>query len=302
MSFGEKMNLSRAVTVFNLMVIALIAYFCAGIFYHVVEAQIPPATHVPETSVNAVSPMDTKARQSLRFYDTVLNRDLFDTIKIAQPSPKEEDVILEGLKETDLKLKLWGTVAGIDENAYAVIEDIQKREQSLYRSGDTIQNATVKKIMRGKVVLSLNGKDEILAMEKLEQGAGRASRSSSSSSRRTSSTDSRTPKRRTQRVSLRREMINESMQDISKLMTEIAIRPHMEDGQAAGLTLSNIKPSSIFRRMGLRNGDVLQGINGQDIQSVDDALKLYQSLKDADNVQVQLKRRGQDRTIDYNIR
>ena len=97
-------------------------------------------------------------------------------------------------------------------------------------------------------------------------------------------------------------MINEAMQDISKLMTEITIQPHLEDGQPAGLALQNIQPNSVFRRMGLRNGDVLMGVDGQEIRSVDDALKLYQNLKDSDNVNVQLKRRGQERTINYNIR
>jgi general secretion pathway protein C len=85
-------------------------------------------------------------------------------------------------------------------------------------------------------------------------------------------------------------------------MTEIVIRPHLENGQPDGLALSNIKPNSIFRRMGLRNGDVLKGVDGNEIQSVDDALKLYENLKDSDSVQVTLSRRGQDRIINYNIR
>ena len=92
-------------------------------------------------------------------------------------------------------------------------------------------------------------------------------------------------------------MIDESLKDVNKLMTEIAIRPH-EDG----LALSNIKPNSVFRRMGLRNGDVLVGINGQEIRSVEDAMRLYEGLKSSSEVQVQLKRRGQDRSISYNIR
>ena len=92
-------------------------------------------------------------------------------------------------------------------------------------------------------------------------------------------------------------MIDESLQDVNKLMTQIAIRPH-EDG----LSLSNIKPNSVFRRMGLRNGDILVGINGQEIRSVEDAMGLYQGLKDSSELQVQLKRRGRDRSITYNIR
>jgi general secretion pathway protein C len=69
-----------------------------------------------------------------------------------------------------------------------------------------------------------------------------------------------------------------------------------------GLALSNIQPNSIFRRMGLRNGDVLKGVDGQEIQSVDDALRLYDNLKTADTVMVELKRRGREKSIEYRVR
>jgi len=75
----------------------------------------------------------------------------------------------------------------------------------------------------------------------------------------------------------------------------------MEDGQANGLSLNRISPNSIFRRMGLRNGDVLMGVNGEPIQSPEDAMRLYNNIKSSSEVQVQVKRRGQERTIIYNL-
>lgn len=97
-------------------------------------------------------------------------------------------------------------------------------------------------------------------------------------------------------------MINEAINDVSKLMTEVKILPHMNDGQPDGLAISNIKPNSIFRRMGLRNGDILKKVGGQEIQTVDDALRLYDSMKSADSVSVEIERRGSLRNIDYTIR
>ncbi len=54
--------------------------------------------------------------------------------------------------------------------------------------------------------------------------------------------------------------------------------------------------------MGLRNGDVLLGVNGQPILTMEDAMRMYENLRSSENIQLQVKRRGQDRTIDYNIR
>jgi general secretion pathway protein C len=134
-------------------------------------------------------------------------------------------------------------------------------------------------------------------MEKLE-GGDSSSTSRMASSRRSS----RSPSTASQKITLQRSMIEESIQDVNKLMTQVKIMPHLENGQPSGLSVSNIQPNSIFRRMGLRNGDIIMGVDGEDIQSVDDALKLYQNLTNADGVKLQLKRRGSERSIDYSIR
>ncbi len=290
------MTIQRAILLVNLALIAMGAYFFAGLFYQVAGAQFRPSED--ERPVAAISPATRAAgKKSFAAYRPILQRDLFKTQKAPVQPVQESNVNLEEMEETKLKLKLWGTVTGDTRRSYAVIEDTQKREQNLYRVGDSVQNATLKLIMRSKVVLSLNGKDEVLAMEQIVQATRRRS-PRTSGPRAVSSTGAV----RTQRVSLRRSMINDAIQDVSKLMTEVQIRPHMEEGAAAGLALSNIKPNSIFRRMGLRNGDILKSVDGQEIRSVDDALKLYENLKSASDVNVRIQRRGRDRNINYNIR
>jgi general secretion pathway protein C len=290
-------SIHRAILIINLALITLGAYFGVSLFYQVMAHQMLPPQ---ETQVAATPPSRTNALTNLDFnhYRPILQRDLFKTQKSPMTALPKVNVNLDELAETQLKLKLWGTVTGDPEQAYAVIEDTQKREQNLYRIGDSIQNAVVKLIQRTKVVLSLEGKDEVLAMEDIGQ-SGTRSRALPHTASRASSGNRPS---RSQRVSLRRNMIDNAIKDVSSLMTQIKIRPHMVEGQSSGLSLSSIKPNSIFRRMGLRNGDVLKSVDGQEIRTVDDALRLYESLKSTDKVSVQLERRGSDRTIDYNIR
>ncbi len=291
------MTIQRVILLVNLTLIAIGAYFLAGLVYQVAGTQFNPAeTEHPAQAVAAGTRSD--GNRSLAAYRPILQRDLFNTQKTPVQPVQKSDVNLENMEETKLNLKLWGTVTGQSHQSYAVIEDSQKREQNLYRVGDSVQNATLKMILRSKVVLSLNGKDEVLAMEEIAPSG----KSGSPRTRTPSIARPETGDVRTQRVSLRRSMIDNAIQDVSKLMTEIQIQPHMEDGVAAGLSLSNIKPNSIFRRMGLRNGDVLKSVDGQEIQTVDDALRLYQNLKSASDVSVRISRRGQDRNISYNIR
>lgn len=285
------MSIQRAIILINLALIALGAYFGAGLFYQIWALHLQPAQLEPIAQAKASTSREPLSKP-YAVYRPILQRDLFKTQKASETPDQEAKINLEDMEETKLQLKLWGTVTGDAQQSYAVIEDAQKREQNLYRVGDSIQQATLKAILRAKVVLTVNGQDEILAMEELKQGP--SSRPVPAGGGRISAVPGPA---RAQRVSLRRNMIDEAIQDVSKLMTEIKIQPHEN-----GLALSQIKPNSIFRRMGLRNGDVLKSVDGQQIRSVDDALKLYESLKSADNVSVELQRRGRDRIINYNIR
>jgi general secretion pathway protein C len=96
--------------------------------------------------------------------------------------------------------------------------------------------------------------------------------------------------------------VDSAMNNITELMGQINIQPHSENGQSDGMILSNIKPNSIFRRMGLRNGDILTAIDGRPITTVDQALKLYEDLKSSDSANVEIKRRGRPTAIEYSIR
>jgi general secretion pathway protein C len=290
------MTIQRTILIINLAIIALGAYFGVGLFYKITASQLR-TEKVTVNAPDAVIAAKKRGHRPFGAYRPILTRDLFKTSKAPLATAAKKEVNLDDMEQTKLNLKLWGTVTGSEQQAYAVIEDTQKRQQNLYRVGDSIQNAMVKMIRRAKVVLQVDGRDEVLAMEEIKQGG---SRRVSRTRRPTRSTQSSGV--RTQRVSMRRSMINNAINDVTKLMTQVKIQPHMEDGQPDGLAVSNIKPNSIFRRMGLRNGDILKKVEGQDIRTVDDALRLYDSMKTADSVSVEIERRGSRRQIDYSIR
>jgi general secretion pathway protein C len=280
----------------NLLCITGTAYVGVNAMYDTATAQLSDQPLPERQNVYRPGDIDT-GQKPLSAYKGVLDRNLFNTRSKTAPQPQKVDV--ESLEETKLDLKLWGTVSGPERGDYAVIEDVKARKQNLYRTGDAIQTATLKKIYREKVVLTVNGKDEILQMQKLVSGKG-GSRKIGSSARESSPSSSGSV--RAQRISLRRSYIEQAMTDMAKLMTQVQIRPHMEDGVPSGLALSSIKPNSIFRRMGLRNGDIITGVDGREISTVNDALGLVENLQNASGVSVQLKRRGREKNIEYSIR
>ena len=98
-----------------------------------------------------------------------------------------------------------------------------------------------------------------------------------------------------------RQVIDEAMNDINSLMEQAKIRPHFRNGKPDGLTISRIKRDSIFTQLGLRSGDIITGVDGQVIESVDDALKFYNQLKSSSNVTLEVRRRGRPKQIEYTI-
>ena len=271
--------------ILNILLISAAIYFGVNAFYVTATNKLDHG-HQATSTYKQIPSEEDRTVHPISYYNTIIKRNLFNTKKKAD---KIEPFNIETLKQTDLKLKLWGTVTGDRGKTYAVIEEQKERKQNLYKVGDTIQNATVKIILREKVVLNVNGKDEILELEK----ATGDYRSTISSKRSKGSFS--------QNINLKRSKIEKAVNNVNNLMKQVKIRPHFYHGKPDGLILSGIQPDSIFTEMGLKSGDIITGVNGKDIESVDDALKFYESLKSSSNVQLQLKRKGRRKNINYNI-
>ena len=277
----------------NLLLIACAVYFGVKGFYNVSASHLDPV-FPSKTDNRPVMQSNDTIHRPLSNYRIIVERNLFNTKTGGDQQPKKLD--LETLKPTDLKLKLLGTVSGDKKDTFAVIEEVGGRQQNLYRIGDTIQSATLKTILRGKVILNVNGEDQILGIEK-DSGSSEAS----NYSRKSKATTLNRKDAVLENITLKRSQIETAVQDINSLMKQVRIRPHFTNGEPDGLRLTGIRPDSIFYRMGLKSGDVITGVDGENIVSVDDALKLYQSLQSSTNVKLELKRMGRSKTLKYNI-
>lgn len=277
----------------NLLLIVFAVYLGVKGFYQLSTSYLDPV-YPSRTDARTVATSDNITQRPLSYYRTIVERNLFNTKTGVESAPEKLD--LEALKPTDLKLRLLGTVSGDKKDTYAVIEEVGKKQQHLYRVGDTIQNATVKTILREKVVLHVNGEDEILAIEKKSGKSTSANYAGKSFSPTLNQKDAALEK-----ISLQRTQIDAAVQDINSLMKQVRIRPHFTNGEPDGLRLTGIRPNSIFYRMGLKSGDVITGVDGKDIVSVDDALKLYQNLQSSSDLKVDIKRMGRSKTLEYHI-
>ncbi len=81
-------------------------------------------------------------------------------------------------------------------------------------------------------------------------------------------------------------------QDLAKVLMQATAEPYMENGSIAGFKMSQIDEGSIYQKAGLKDGDVVTGINGSELNSVAGSITLLKSLKGADSMEVEIKRDG----------
>jgi len=282
--------------IINALLITAGVYFAVSAFYTVGTVWLGPG-EIPQTHPGKVAFKQQDDHPPLSRYRAITKRNLFNTRPDSEAPAQAINV--DDLKKTDLNLKLWGTVTGQDRKAYAVIEDTKTRQQNLYRIGDSIQDATVKLILRQKVVLSVNDSDEILGMEEI--GAGKKGKQSPRVARKAASPPKMPVSTYPRQLTLKSDQIESALENLDQLMDQARIRPHIEEGKPAGISITGIKPNTIFRKMRLRNGDIITGVNGTPIETVEDAMKMFGDLSSASEVQVEIKRRGRKRLLNYKI-
>lgn len=277
----------------DLVVIMLVAYAAVQAIYQGMGSRMTvtpaPAATEPD-QVREAAPMAPLSPAATR---AIVDRDLFSTLAPKADTSSPTDV--QSLANTALRLRLMGTIAGGSRGAYAVIEDSARKKQDLYHVGDTVQSALVKAILRQMVVLEEGGRETRLSMEDNRKEPGSPAGESGPAGSLESGSQG------TRDVRLSRDELESSLKNVNQLMTQVRVRPHFSMGRPDGLALNRILPDSIFSKMGLENGDVIQAVGEQKIKSVDDVMTLYKSLKSQENVSLQVQRQGAPTTIKYSM-
>ncbi|MBC2704559.1 type II secretion system protein N [Desulfobacula sp.] len=266
--------------IINILLVAAIVYFGVDIIFknELPETTLLPENHSPGAISKNISLQQATSVFSRNQYDIIVARNIFKVEIEDKKAPvikqETEDDEFEKLEPTRLKLVLWGTVTG-DSDVYAVIEDKKMRKQSLYEEGDSIQGAKIKKILRHKVILTYQGEDQILKME----------------------TDRK--KTALSKLPVIKPLMYDSLDDMSALRKQVKFRPHFTEGEPDGLMVYGIRSNSVFRRVGLRNGDIIKDVNGIPIISAGDASSLFSEIEDTGNARITLLRKGKVKELVY---
>lgn len=284
-----------ALIALNLLLLGMIALFAARIVSAFVAARLaapaPPAAAAPPT----VAPASVDPESA---YAVIAERDVFNAVK--RVGGTDDPSAPAAYKRTDLNLKLWGTaLAHAPSGSFAIIEDQAARRQMLYRVGDTIlEVATLARVEWDRVVLSRDGAEEVLEISSARQSG----KDSAAPGAAPAAANERIKKTADGKFLIDRRELESTVANINEVFTQARAVPFFQDGKTVGFRVFAIKPGSVFEKIGLQNGDVINRVNGVELTDPTKAISLFTELQNEGHIAVDLQRNKQAKNFSYEIR
>ena len=279
-------------------------FFIADLTALVVEAWIPeppPVLTGTRASPGLTSSLSA-SKKSFESYSSIITRNLFNSRGLI---PDEEGLLLgDGsgpAMRTTLPLNLVGTLVLRDEiRSLATIEDRGDagRVYPVRITDEIPGKLRITKIEPYKVTfLNLsNRRMEFIDIPQDAQFSNPIVRPVSSAA----------PKGGIDQLSgtrflVSRREVDSSLSNLNKILTEARAVPNFENGVAKGYKLFQIVPGSIYEKLGLQNGDVIHGVNGEPMVDPGKAFTMLSELKNTNHLELTINRNGKDQVMTYDI-
>ena len=245
--------------------------------------------------------------------DRVIARNVFCS-PCLPPPPDVETKVDDGKIDmnpikTNLSIELVSTMFVPEDPRWsvAIMRDLSTKEKDpgAYNKGKLIAGATVLRVDPKKVYM-LNGNHvEYIELEGTEKPKAVAITEPTPAAGAMDPLDADVQKGvhcSGAQCDVERPLLEKLLANTAALATAARFVPSVKDGRSNGFKLYAIRPSSIFGKIGLQNGDTIKAINGMEMASPDQALGVYTKLRTASHLTVQVDRRGETVTLDYTIR
>ncbi len=214
------------------------------------------------------------------------------------PMPDNPD---EYTENTDCpKSSLPGTLIGtvVSDNpgsSFALVLDSNNKAKMFEIGHEFSPSATVVAVVRHKLFINNNGRVECLfhgeAPEKKKNLKDVGKEAAEDGIRKISETE----------FIVSESEVARAMENLNVLATQARIVPSFQNGKSNGFRIYSIKPGSLYQKIGIKNGDILQRVNGLEIDSPEKALEVYSKLRSEKSITIDVLRRGQKTSLDYTI-
>ena len=211
---------------------------------------------------------------------------------------------------TSLPLSLLATNIGLtDKDSYATIINTESQKQGAFGIDDIIPGAGKLKVIRFKYVdfenggrierLVLTGATPPPTVAKVEEPKTDTEENKDDLQ---AAVDSGIKKIDDNNYEIDKSLVDKVLANPMAIAKGARVVPAVKNGKADGFKLYAIRPSSVYAKLGLSNGDTINSINGFELTTADKALEVYTKLREATSLEMEVTRRGKPVTLKYTIR
>ena len=254
------------------------------------------------------------------FLDPILKRNIFDSA--AQPGSDvgaaENKEGGDELRKSELEVTLIAVAVASPASWSTALASVGAGQVQVYRIGDPILTAVVHDIQRP--YLSEDGKHHPARLIVMREGSMEyidAGGPAPKAKKPKSKADKKKKKKKKKKggrhkwtgirkVSDSKYTIDQSEVDyalgnLDKLSREARVVPNFQDGATNGFKVFSIRRNSALRKMGIKNNDVLTGVNNFDLSNTQKALEIYSKLQTEKSFRLDILRNGEPMTMEYDI-
>ena len=236
--------------------------------------------------------------------DEVSSKSLYYRVKLTPneaPAPTKKQVVKIAGSIKDITL-----LAIYNSEDTTVITVEYKRKSKVLSRGDAVNGFVLEGAGNNFATFSKNTKTYRVDLLKPKKSS--SSKSSIKSASKTSSSLSKEPAKVEGEVVdagdhkiVDRSLLDHYAKNIDDIYKNIGITEIKKSGKLKGFSISFVRRGSPFAKLGIKRGDVIKSINGQEINSYNAAFEMYKNIEDIENLTMVIQRGKEEMELEYEI-
>lgn len=276
------------------LTLGLLAASGLGVLWRPSLTPAQPAVQAPPAAVR---------KPALADAEIILQRNIFDSSAPGSQTLAGAGSALQPVTVAPrANLTLLGTVAA-GVHSLALIKADQ--EIAVYHLDEELPGGgTLVEVSRNQVRIAYPGGNEDLLTVDVQGQAGSAPAGrapTSAASPRTGALGEGVRSIGENRWLLPREEVEKARASMNELLRQARMEPNIVDGRTEGFVVRMIQPRSLLANLGIQRGDVINQVNGVELDSPEKALQIFQQLREAKNISLSLTRGGNRLNFQYEV-
>jgi len=190
-------------------------------------------------------------------------------------------------------LTLKGTLFTQSLSPLAIIEDARSGQIVMYELGDDVDGLKIVRIKRGEIILNSSDGEFTLTLP----GGGISQ----------PVTDMINDEKwynvikQGNVITTDRETISGAISRVRDIMRDVKIGLYSADGKKLGIAITRLNENGILKEIGIKQGDIIETVNGFTLNSPYQIFNAYRKLKGKDQLEVKILRSSQPLILTYRV-